>query len=274
MRRYSVFQAIALSLFSRALYRDVAKSWRGSGLIYLLIVVAILAFLVLVSMQIGLNRWVRGPAQGFAEQIPTIVIRQRVVEIDCSMPYAIEDPKTGEEVAVIDTTGLIGSLDSLEARVLLTADQLHYRRSTAETRVFSLAGIQNLTITSTKVKHWLTLLSFWAVPALAPFVFGGLFVFRLFQVVLFAVVGLLVAKVVKAPLQFAALMRLSAVSMTPVLVLEPVLDWVGWKPPGWAMIWTVLALGYLVWGILSSRPQGEMDAPVASPEAPTESPPA
>lgn len=273
MRRYSILQGIPLSFFSRQLYQDVAKSWRGIGLVYLVVIVALVAASVLLRMQLGLNKWAGGPAQGFIGQTPTVVIRNRVVEVDRPMPYVMSDPATKTEVAIVDTTGRITSLDGLEARVLLTADQIQYRKSTAETRVFSLSGVKDLTISAPKAKRWLSLFAAWATPAVAPFVFGGLFALRLGQVVVFAAIGLLVARSMKAPLDFSALMRLTAVALTPALVLEPVLDLVSWKPPMLGMIWTLAALAYLVFAVHANRAEADV-ATVTDPmpQAPTDPP--
>ena len=39
--RYKLFQPLFLSFYSAALYRDVAKRWRGTGLAYLLMLLAL-----------------------------------------------------------------------------------------------------------------------------------------------------------------------------------------------------------------------------------------
>ena len=271
MRRHPILLAIPLSFFSRALYRDVARSWRGIGLVYLVVVVAILTLVVMIRMQFGVSRWSQTQGQGFAEQVPTIVIRNRVIEIDRPMPYVIQDRQTGAELAIVDTTGQITSLDGLEARVLLTADRLVYRKSAAETRVIQLSAVNNLTISRAVAKRWLGIITMWTTTVMAPFVFGGFFGLRLFQVLVFALVGLVVVRLVKAPLDFSALMRLTAVALTPALVLEPVLDVARWKPQFWGALWTAIALAYVVWSVLANRPEAEAPAPVVSePRPPAE----
>ena len=42
MKRYSIFHPLVLSFFSKSLYRDVGKNWRGTGLLYLLLIIALL----------------------------------------------------------------------------------------------------------------------------------------------------------------------------------------------------------------------------------------
>ena len=268
MRRFSILQAVPLSFFSRDLYRDVAGSWRGAGLVYLVVVVALVTAVVVIGMQFSLRRWAAGPAQGFADQVPTIVIRHRVVEFDQPMPYVLQDRKTGKEWVVIDTTGQITSLEGLEATVLLTADRVMYRKSAAETRVFNISAIDNLTISPTRAREWLGLLATWLALLLAPFIFGGLFVFRLVQLLVFALVGMVVAALSRNRLDFSTLLRITAVALTPALLLEPLLDLAGAKATSWAFVWTVLPLGYVVWAVLASRRPPEDAAAGAAPASP------
>jgi len=267
MRRYSILQALPLSFFSRDLYRDVVRSWRGFGLAYLVLLVALLTLVVVIRTGMALDAWVRGEAVGLADQVPRLVIRQRVVEVDRPMPFTIHDPKTGGAVAVVDTTGQVVSLDGLEARLLLTRDHVFYRKSAAETRVFQLSNVKDFTFDSTRAKRWLGLLSTWAAPVMAPFVFVGLLVTRLIQQLVFAVVGLLVGRLTRVRLDFPASMRLAAVALTPALIIEPALEAFRAKPPGWGPIWIAVTLGYIVWAVRANG-SGPADTPGSNPVAP------
>lgn len=254
MRRYSLFHALPLSFFSGELYRDVARSWRGIGMVYLVLLVALATLVVVIRMQVGLGRWAHGEARGLTEQIPRMVIRHRVVEVDAAMPHVIHDLKTGTAVAIIDTTGQVTSLEGQAAFMLVTSTQILYRKSTAETRVFELAAVKDFTIDSARAGRWLGLLATWAAPIAAVFVFAGLFCFRLLQQLMLAAIGLLAARAVRAPLDFSALMRLAAVALTPALLLEPLLDILGVRPPGFGMIWILIVLFYVVWAVRANRP--------------------
>jgi hypothetical protein len=265
MRRFSILQALPLSFYSRDLYRDVAATWRGAGLVYLVVIVTLVTLLVVMGIQFSLSRWAAGSVRGFVDQVPTIVIRHRVVQIDQPMPYVIRDRTNGAQVVVIDTTGQVTSLDGLEARVLLTADRLMYRKSTAETRVFNISAIDHFTIDSARAARWLDKVSTWLAPALTPFVFAGLFVFRLVQLVAFALVGMLVGALARVRLDFSAYLRLTAVALTPSLLLEPLLDLAGNKARGWWIVWTLIPLAYVIRAVLANRRPPEDAAPGAEP---------
>lgn len=267
VRRYSILQALPLSFFSRGLYRDVARSWRGIGLAYLLLVVALLTLVIVVRMQVGLDGWVRRQARDVADQVPTIVIRHQVVRVDAAMPCIIRDRRTGAAFAIVDTTGQVVSLDGQQARVLLTRDHLLLRKSAAETRVFDLSRIEDFTLDAARARRWLGLFATWASPVAAPFVFVGLLCVRLVQQLVLAGIGLLVGSLARVGLDFAAHMRLAAVALTPALVLEPVLELLHARPPGWGLLWSAIALGYLVWAVLANR-AGPAEAATGPPAAP------
>ena len=265
MRRYSILRAIPLSFFSSDLYRDVATSWRGIGLVFQLLLAAFLTLLVLVRIYSALNLWVHREGQQLADQVPKIVIRHRVVEVDRAMPYVIRDSDMRHELAIIDTTGRITSLDSLEASVLLTADRVVMRKSSAETRIVSLSGVENFSLSSDRVKHWLKLLSIWGPILAAPFVLGGLFVVRLIQALAFACAGLLVARLAKADLDFDALLRVAAVALTPATFVDTALGLARHKPAGWGVIWITIVFAYLVWGVIANRRAAGASVPPAGP---------
>ena len=52
MRRFSNVQALALSFFSRDLYRDVASHWKGAGLLYQLLVIVLATLVIEIRMHL------------------------------------------------------------------------------------------------------------------------------------------------------------------------------------------------------------------------------
>ena len=266
MRRYSILHALPLAFFSRDLYRDVALHWRGAGLMYLLLLVALTTALFLTPIQVGIWQWARGGASTIVNQIPTIRIRHGVVEVDRPTPLFITDSK-GTALAIIDTSGSITSLEGSDALLLLTRDHMYVRKSGAETRVFDLSRVEDFRMDRVRAAGWLRVLVTWLAVLLAPFVLVGLYAFRLIQQLIGSLIGLLVARVSNVKLDFQARMRLASVALTPALIIEVALSFVKAKPPFWGLLWTAIAIGYLVIAIRSSR-DGPAHAPGAEAHAP------
>src|SRR4030095_1761852 len=103
MRRYSIFHPLVLSFFSKSLYRDVAKNWRGTGLLYLLLILALLWIPSIIKGHLGFTSWGDNDAKGLTQQIPATTITNGHASTNVAQPYFIKDPKTGETLALIDT---------------------------------------------------------------------------------------------------------------------------------------------------------------------------
>ena len=265
-RRYSILRALPLSFFSRDLYRDVAENWRGAGLTYLLILVALPTALLLIRVQSGLLQWAHGDGLQVVNQIPPIQIEHGVVRVDRPMPVIIKEPGKDVALAIIDTSGSITSLEGSEARVLLTRNLLYLRKSDTETRVFDLSRVESFSMDRDRAVSWLGGLVIWLAVFLAPFILFGLYVFRLMQQLIGSVIGLLVARLSPATLDFRARMRLVAVALTPALLAETALDLVNKRPPVWGLLWTIIAVTYIV---LAIRWSGNEPAQAPAVEAPT-----
>jgi len=263
-----MLHALPLSFFSRDLYLDVGRNWRGAGLLYLLFVVALATALIVIHMQVALLRWSHGDASQMVSQIPSIQIRHGIVHVDRATPYFIRNPNNDSVVAVIDTSGSIGSLEGSGAMVLLTRDHLFMRKSGAETRVFDLSRVDNFSVDRARAAGWLRALATWLAIVCAPFILAGLYAFRLIQQLIGAVIGWLIGSASGVSLDFEARMRLTAIALTPALVVEMALTEMHATPSSWGLLWTAITVGYLVIAIRSNR-EGMDAAPAVEPQAPS-----
>lgn len=237
MKRYSIFHPLVLSFFSKSLYRDVAKHWRGTGLLYL-------------------------------AQIPAVTISNGQVSTDATMPYFIKDPKTGANIAIIDTTGQYKTLEDTDAKLLLTKSKLIFSKSATETQTYDLSGVQSFYVDRARVEGWLGIVGSWFGPALYPLAVLFSFIFRAIQMLIYALVGMLFVQILHANLSFKTLMRLAAISITPVLVLDLLLGLLAVHIPGWWLLGIVIALGYLFLAVkVNSEPEDvpQYQPPVAYP---------
>ncbi len=249
MKRYSIFHPLVLSFFSKSLYRDVGKHWRGTGLLYLLVVLALVWIPTMVKGQLEMSRWVAGDSKEITKQIPAITISKGQVSTDVTTPYFIKDPKTGTAIAIIDTTGQYKTLEDTDAKLLLTKSKVIISKSATETQTYDLSGVQSFYVDRARVESWLGTISRWFGPVLYPLALIFSFIFRAIQILIYALVGLLFAKILHANLNFKTLMRLAAISITPVLILDLLFEFVPVHIPRWSLLGIVIALGYLFFAV-------------------------
>ena len=251
MKRYSIFHPLVLSFFSGSLYRDVGQRWRGTGLAYLLLVLALFWIPTVIKMQSGLAQFVDHDSAKLTQQIPAITISRGKVSTDVATPYFIKDPDTGANLMIIDTTGEYQNLDETPARILLTKTKL-IARSERDVRTYDLSGVKSFEVDRTKVEGWLATSKTWLPLALFPILVIGTFALRAIQILIYALVGGLFARMLNANLSYKTLMRLAAVAITPVIVLNLILEFLPVRIPMWWLIGTLIGLGYLFFAVKSN----------------------
>ncbi len=259
MKLYSILHAFVLSFFSKSFYRDVGQNWRGTGLLYLLILLVVVWIPTLITMQIGFSRFVDQEAPQFTQQLPRITIKKGQASTDVQTPYFIKD-KTGEPVIIIDTTGEYANLDDTPASVLLTKTKV-FTRNRRETRIYDLEAVGSFEMDRLRVEGWLQTGKHWLVPVLTPILLIGAFIIRTIQILIYAAIGLLFAKMLDTNLSYQTLMRLAAVALTPVLLLNLLLEFLPFSIPLWWLIGIVIGLTYMFVAVRSNADSTQIPSP-------------
>ncbi|OPL14086.1 MAG: hypothetical protein AVO34_06210 [Firmicutes bacterium ML8_F2] len=269
-KQYHIWQIPPLAFFSRALYRDVALRWRGVAFGYLLLLLALCWIPGAIRIHRSFAFFVDEEAPLVIEQIPDITIIDGQAFVDLPQPYTIHDPETEEALVVIDTTGTITSLEQTDARGLVTARQVVFKKNAIETRAFSFETISRYTLDQGKIYDWLDIAKTWAAPMLYPLCTLGSFAYRIVQVLLYACIGLLLAILCKGKLPFDALLRMSVVAITPAIIIGTLLDAAAVEVP-LAWLWFfLLAMGYLLFGIRAAIGGGDSNFKFESANDPTQ----
>lgn len=130
---YSYWLALYLSFYSRLLYVDVGKRWKGIGILYLLLVVAICAIPFSLKMSFEFNKSFNEQLIEPLLQLPTIYIQNGEVSFDRPMPYVIKNDK-GEEVIIIDTTGAVTEITDAypHLNILINKDVIYFKLPTPQ----------------------------------------------------------------------------------------------------------------------------------------------
>jgi hypothetical protein len=94
-----------------------------------------------------------------------------------------------------------------------------------------------------------------------PVALAASFAYRVLQMLLYAAIGMLFVKMLKAPLDYPTVLRLASVSITPVILLSTMQMLTGLHVPAYWLVCFVIAMGYLFFAVKSN-------AAPAAPEAP------
>ncbi len=257
MKRYSMLKALYLSFFSRDLYRDVGSRWKGTGFLYLLLLLAVTWLPVIYKMQGDLSEEIRQEVPKYLEQMPEITIADGRVSIDRPVPHTILEPDGRTPFMVIDTSGRIASLGQTKATVLLTGDQIMFRRPQGAEKIYDLAGTDAV-IDRDRADRWVQAIRRYFPVVAYPVALAASFVDRVLEMMFTIAIGMILAGWLKARLDAAAVSRLAAVALTPAIVVSTVFLLADIRVPKSAVIFFAVAAAYLYFAVKAN----------AGPEAP------
>lgn len=249
MQQYKIFHPLILSFFSKSFYQDVGRNWKGTGLFYLFILLALCWIVIMHKVHMSISNFVKNDAPAIISQFPEITIHHGKVSVDAPQPHIIIDPESGKPFMIIDTTGQITSLEDTKAGILLTGTNLIVERNARETRIISLADINDFVINQDKIYDWVNSIKGWFAIVAFPFALMGSFIYRIVQVLIYAVVGLVLVKITKSELNYQALMRLSVMSITPVIILNTILIKLELSIPFSWLLSFMIAMCYLFYAV-------------------------
>ena len=125
---YSYRQALYRSFYSSRLYIDVAKRWKGLGIVYLLLIIMLGAIPLSIRIIIDFNKYFNQQLILPLKKIPPLYLQNKEISFDKPMPYLIKNNK-GEVVTIIDTTGTVTKMTKAypHLTVLITKNKLFFR---------------------------------------------------------------------------------------------------------------------------------------------------
>ncbi|TAN43119.1 MAG: DUF1189 domain-containing protein [Nitrospirae bacterium] len=252
MKEYSFLHALYLSFFSRQFYYDVISRWKGTGLAYLAALLALCTLPGVMKMQADVSTYINREAAMYIRQLPLITISKGELSISEPEPYIIKDEKTGDPFMIIDTTGSMNSLRGSKAMVLFTKRTIVLGRDGHESRTFNLSDFGDKVVID-RGSAFDFMDSFVET---FPFIYYPVSLFfswllNTLLAVLYAVFGGMVARGTGASLDFKSLVRLAAVSLTPVLLSGALLTLAGVAVPFWWLVSVITPLGYITYAVKS-----------------------
>lgn len=253
-RRYGPLRALALSFFSSDLYRDAAAHWRGFAFGYLALLLGIVWLPTVAVLHQRFGLWAANEAPAVIAQIPPLSVTSGELSVDAEQPYFVTDPTTGERVAVIDTTGAITTLEQAGARVLLTKTAAIVESNPRNIRIYRFASFGDFAVDQAVIQGWLSWLTRWMGFVLFPFALVGSYFYRVFQVLVYGLVGLAFARILRVELSYPAALSVVILSITPPVLLSTAVQLTQTTIPFLRLSSFLLAMGFLFFGVYSNRP--------------------
>ena len=252
MKQYNYIHSLYYSFYSKSFYQYVARNMKGFGLLYLLFILCLFWIPETSRMQSEISGFLSAEAPKYVKQVPVITVSQGKVSIKEETPYIIYLPEKNIPFAIIDTSGQTTSLDKSRALVLLTKSQLIIKNSSSESRNIDLAGIDHLIIDQRALYDWIETFNTIFPVILFPFIVFFSLLYHSIQILLIAGIGTVFAKRFEADLDYKSLVRLTAVSFTPAILLQTIHAILDIPFPYRAPISIIITLGYLYYAVGSN----------------------
>lgn len=267
MNRFKIYHPFCLSFWSKDLYQEVGQKWKGITFLYLLLLVFVCGFFLWISMSVKIHavisEFAEQKAPQLIEKIPEGSIKEGVVSIKAEEPYIIKDPDSGEPIVIIDTTVSLNSLKQNKTPIVITRNKLIVRKNEIETRIIDLSHIDHFSLTHQKLRRWFNLFVRWFGFILYPFLFifsfASLLFAKLMAVLVYAVLGILFSKMLKAALNYSALLRLSIIAITPANLLAVLLWLIDFRLPFLRLFSIGISLAYLFFAVKVNAELGRQE---------------
>lgn len=251
MRKYKIYHPFILSFYKKELYADVASAWKGTAFLYLFLLIALIWVPEIIQMHFKHSNIIKKEALGFVDQVPAFKITNGIVTIDKPTPYVIKE-HGGKEIMRIDPSAPT-EIEGPAPKILITKNKILFKKSEQETRIYDLSTIKNFQLDRALLYKFLNMFVKWFAVVLYPFAVLSSFIYRIIQAVIYALIGILIAKHLKVELGYQALVRLAVISITPVLIIDTIYSVAGLKIPSWWLICFIIAMCYMYFGIKASR---------------------
>ncbi len=239
------FTQMRESVIDFKFYRSIKNNRFSRSFIYLM-----LLFLIIYSVNgvrtFVVSRIVVGEiAAGLNDSVPEFKLENGKFSFEGKMPYYIEE--NADEVFVIDTTGEITEdiLKDKKSGMLITEDKILAKTNAIETREINLSELKGLTVTKSDILEFLPKLS-WII--LVFIFFGFIFVlgWKLLNVVILALLGLIANSVMKGRLQFNNMLNISIYALTLPMLIQLAYNLSGFLIPKFGIAYWGISILYVV----------------------------
>lgn len=251
MKKYSIFHPLWMCFYSKELYRDVISNWKGLGAGYIFMIAILVTVPLTWHLQKLYTYFVENEAPPILEQVHPVSIKDGVLTTANNKPYTIQDSSSGKVIAIVDPR-----IDSpqgyktSEAEVLVTRKQLLIKKNAYETRVYTFEKSGDLHLDGQKILSWLKTVQKWLSLAIFPVLLVFFYLLFLVVTLLFSIIALFFSKLLSVFLSFQECYRLSAIALTPYIVLKGVDTYIfNFIPDSARYLMIILTLIYIYFGI-------------------------
>lgn len=252
-------KALVLSLFSAKFYREVAHNQKGIGFKFL----ALISFIVTIYTSVSLYTFIeishKQDIDDFITGLPVITLeKEGGISIDQPSPYVMGDE--GDDFIIIDTENynsasadtILAMMKEKEIEVFVTKNNLYMNKNQNETRIYDLSDKrdESYVVTHEIIREYGEKIKTYAFPFIILMIFGGVFVYKMLQMVLYSLVGFVINSMRKVKLENNSIHRISSYAIWPSMLVGIILGQAGLEFYTWSSI--LITILYILYGMKSA----------------------
>lgn len=250
MQKLSWWRALWLSFFSKVLYQEVVKQWRGYGAAYLLIVSALVVMPIALQIRDVVQSFISDELPLYLDDIPEITITNGIASTPEDHPYIINEQGSKDPFIVIDTTGQYTDIDQTSAPVLIT-DQQIFIRNDIQTKTMSFSSFGNMTIDRPLIEEFIAMSNHMLIPMIYVILVFFAWSWRLMQAMIYAFLASWIARRKGFTMRYNGFVRLSVVALTPAMLIDMFFGILNISVPFAGVLFVVLEIMYVRFAVLS-----------------------
>ncbi len=262
--------------FSPKFYKNIVSQSFARSFGYLSLLVLVLSLVLSVkytlNTRVAIQKFVEWINTVFVEKIPEFLPEINIKNGKVSSPAEQPLIREWKEFAfILDTTGTITSLDKYKNGILLTKHTLivkHTERSKTQTEEYDLSKVKSFKITPGEKEGEFITLNFegrkfnltqnnierWSdivVKIIFPIMVASLFFYyllaKIFHLLLFSLLSLIVNGVTNAKLKYDNLLNIGVLALTPPVVFSVLVAVFGLKIPLFGLIYIGFIVYFSLW---------------------------
>lgn len=265
-RKFSPWKAFYLSFYRPEIYIDAARSWKGLGFQYLVLLLVCLWAATALNVQLIVSSYMDGYLIPLVEQIPELMITNGVMRMKSDKDVLfVKDPRDARILITFDLrpelaaeppapTGSDGELSASEFKEpeqdgIYVYPRKMYFKSKSQFQPIEFQSSWESPYKPGSFVPYLERFKSWIGPLVLAVFWLASFVLCAIQALIYGLIGKLIALMNKCPLTYQQIVRISVVSLTPVLALDTLQKLVGIGLPAWTLFSIVVAIAYLYFGV-------------------------
>ncbi len=265
--------------FSPKFYKEIAHQSFKRSFGYLILLVLTISLVLSVKYTLSARGAMQKAAEWvnteFAEKLPELLPEINIINGEVSSP--VEQPLVHDEwdefAFILDTTGTITSLDKYKNGILLKKHTLivrHTKTGTTQTEEYDLSKVKsfkiapgkkegeviilniegrNFNLTQNNIERWLHIARKVIFPIMAVSFFLYYLLAKIFHLLLFSLLSLIVNGVTNAKLKYNNLLNIGVLALTPSVLFAVLAVLSGLQIPLVGLIYTGLYGAFLIMAI-------------------------